>query len=129
MALAGSGGCGSGASTPEESRNPYDFETDSGKLHVVVHSTPEPFEQGTNSAVFTLRDANGAPVDGVALGVTPWMPAMGHGSEPLVTSVTPQGNGVYQVDNIVFFMPGSWELRTTYAGAVNDRATLKFQIP
>jgi hypothetical protein len=56
------------------------------------------------------------------------MPAMGHG-----TSVTPtvsaEGGGDYRIDDVDFFMPGLWELRTQMTGAREDEVAPSFQVP
>jgi hypothetical protein len=78
---------------------------------------------------YKVKDAQGAAVDGLALQITPWMPAMGHG-----TSVTPtvddQGEGIYEVSNVYFYMPGEWDLRTQLSqNSTVDDATPSFEIP
>ncbi len=49
----------------------------------------------------------------VAVDVTPavvlWMPDMGHGSAP--TKITRLDIGTYRVDNVVFIMPGKWQIK------------------
>lgn len=62
----------------------------------------------------TITDAmTGVPQSGLELQVVPWMPAMGHG-----TSVTPtvveSAPGIYDLDNLVLFMPGTWQVRTEW---------------
>jgi hypothetical protein len=55
------------------------------------------------------------------------MPLMGHGSSvtPLVKET---GGGVYEVSDVVLFMPGLWELRTTLTGEVSDHVAPQFEI-
>jgi hypothetical protein len=53
---------------------------------------------------------------------------MGHGAS-IVPSITDEGSGRYVASDVDFFMPGTWELRTTLAGALQDSATPTFQIP
>lgn len=59
-----------------------------------------------------------AAVDGATVVVVPFMPAMGHGAH--APTVTPKGDGVYDVDADLY-MPGRWELRTTVSGPTSDR--------
>jgi hypothetical protein len=68
------------------------------------------------------------PVDELGIVSTLWMPAMGHGSsvEPVVS---PKGKGTYVLDNVYLYMPGHWELRTSFSGTVTDRATPTFDVP
>jgi hypothetical protein len=90
--------------------------TDTGAHRVDVRTSPsQPPVRGEVSVELVITDANGAPVDGLALDVVPWMPAMGHG-----TSVTPnvvaEGGGAYRVQSVDMFMPGTWQLRVSFAG-------------
>jgi hypothetical protein len=55
------------------------------------------------------------------------MPSHGHGAS-VHPEVHPEGGGVYRVEQVVFFMPGRWELRTTI-GDGEDHAAPVFQIP
>ncbi len=105
--------------------------SDSGGRTVEVRTSPEqPPGRGVSSVQLVIRDAGGAPVEGLALKVGPWMPEMGHGTS-VVPTVTPQGHGVYLVSNVYFFMPGDWQLRTDVAapGSPTDHVTADFQIP
>ena len=105
--------------------------SDSGGRTVEVRTSPEqPPGRGVSSVQLVIRDRSGAPVEGLALTVVPWMPDMGHGTS-VVPSVTDQGHGVYLVSNVYLFMPGDWQLRTEVAaqGAPTDHVTADFQIP
>jgi hypothetical protein len=72
--------------------------------------------------------ATGAPETGLSLDVLPWMPAMGHGAS-LKPTVMESPGGVYVVDDVDFFMAGTWELRTSFSGSLVDYAAPSFQIP
>ena len=93
--------------------------SDTGALTFEVRTSPQPPAAGTCSVELTVKNASGAPVDGLALSVVPWMPAMGHGTS-ILAEVTPKGGGVYLVTDVSFFMPGDWELRTSVSGPVSD---------
>ena len=71
--------------------------------------------------------ATGHAVDGLQIAATPWMPSMGHGAS-VVPTVTPRGAGVYDLADVDFFMPGSWELRLTLHGTLDDTATITFDV-
>jgi hypothetical protein len=102
---------------------------DAMHVKVEMRTAPQPPVAGVNEALIALTDTQtGAPVDGADIAVVPWMPAMGHGTS-IVPTVTPQGDGKYLVTNLSFFMPGTWELRTTFSGAVTDHAVVSFQVP
>src|SRR5215467_10646134 len=69
---------------------------DSGRLRIALWTEPsQPPQRGTNSVKLTVTDATtGAAIDGLALDVVPWMPAMAHGTS-LTPSVAAQGAGTY----------------------------------
>lgn len=56
---------------------------------------------------------NGAVYDDstYSLGAYLWMKSMGHGSSPVV--ITKLANGVYQISELYFSMPGDWQLHLT----------------
>jgi hypothetical protein len=108
---------------------PYTTTTsDSGALGVEVRTSPQPPSRGTNSVELTVtRGSDGSPVPGLSLGVRTWMPAMNHGSsEPTVTE---EGEGKYLVTEVYLYMPGTWELQTTFSGPVSDHATASLPVP
>jgi hypothetical protein len=104
--------------------------SDSGHLAIEVRTSPsQPPTRGELSVQLVVRDATtGAPSTGLNLAVTPWMPAMAHG-----TSVTPDvaetSPGVYVVSHVALFMPGTWQLRTDVSGPLQDHATPSLDIP
>lgn len=103
--------------------------SNSGKLRVELRTAPEqPPTHGVVSAELRLIDAStGERVPDVSLVVTPWMPAMGHGTStaPSTTETEP---GAYLVDPIGAYMPGTWELLTDISGAVPDHVDLSLEI-
>jgi hypothetical protein len=124
LAAACSGGADSGAQV-----FPLELDTDSGALHVEVHTMPEPPVRGSNSVELTItKAADGSPADGLVLDVEPWMPAMNHGTSAK-PAVMAEGDGKYLVTNVYLYMPGRWELRTTFSGPTADHATPALQIP
>lgn len=103
--------------------------SDEGKLTIEVRTGPaQPPVRGRSDVQLTVRDAQGAFVDGLSLDATPWMPAMGHG-----TSVEPvpvgHGDGLYSLRNVSLYMAGRWEVRTKFSGVVMDSATPVFDVP
>jgi hypothetical protein len=102
--------------------------SDSGALHVEVRTSPQPPVRGTNEAELTVTGADdGRPRDGLDVQVTTWMPAMNHGSS--APTVTAEGGGKYLVQGVYLYMPGTWELRMTFAGAITDHATASLSVP
>jgi hypothetical protein len=102
--------------------------SDSGNLTIEVRYSPDPPAIGTDASQLTFRDANGAQLTGLTVGVVPWMPAHGHGTsvDPTVTETAP---GTFLATPLYLFMPGSWELRMTINGTVDDTAKAAFEIP
>ncbi len=122
------------AAAPGSGDFPHDslvvVASESSKLQVEVRTAPtQPPTRGTNSVELTVRDAqSGAAIDGLSVTVVPWMPAMGHGSSVQPT-VTAESDGRYLLSNVSLYMPGHWELRTTFSNGVEDSATPAFDIP
>jgi hypothetical protein len=102
----------------------------SGKLAIDVRTAPlQPPTRGLQGVELVIRDSKtGASEPGLTLGVLPWMPAMDHGAS-LAPRVQEGPPGTYVVSDVDFFMPGTWELRTSISGAVTDHAAPSFQIP
>ena len=107
-----------------------DVRGDQGNLVVEMRTAPsQPPTRGNASVELVVHDATtGAPVDGLSVVVVPWMPAHGHGTS-VVPTIEGEGDGRYLVTNISFFMPGDWELRTSFSGSVTDRVAPSLEIP
>jgi YtkA-like protein len=101
----------------------------SGLLTVSARTLDDqPPTRGANPFdIEVVRAEDGAAVEGLALTLTPWMPAMGHGTSvrPVVSDV---GAGHYLAENVYLFMPGLWELRLELDGPLRDDAAPSFQI-
>jgi hypothetical protein len=103
--------------------------TDGGKLSVAIRSAPyQPLIAGLDCLELVVTDAStGAGVDGLTITMTPWMPAMGHGSD-----ATPQptdlGQGRYVLKDVNLFMPGEWQLQTQFSGQVTDSVEPTFNV-
>jgi hypothetical protein len=122
--------CSGGAATPAGfPADPYTTTTsDSGTLVVDVRTSPQPPARGTNSVELTVTHASdGTPATGLGVGVQPWMPAMNHGSSN--PTITEEGQGRYLVTEVYLYMPGTWELRTTFSGPISDHAAPALSVP
>jgi hypothetical protein len=98
-----------------------------GALVIDVRTSPQPPSVGTNDVQLSItRASDGTPVDGLTLGVEPWMPSMGHGTS--TTTVVPQGGGMYLVTDVYLYMQGVWTLRTTISGSMSDNAAPQLDI-
>jgi hypothetical protein len=133
MAFAiGCGGSadGSGSGTPTFDTTPLQtVHSDSGALLLAVYAQAgHPPTRGVNALRFLVTDAKGAPVEGVQLTVSPWMPDMGHGSS-VVPKVTAAGAGAFVLTDLYFAMPGRWDVISNFAGPITDVAKASFQIP
>lgn len=112
-----------------EGKNGGTVLSESGALSIawkcVSHDAPA---RGLNRFELSIASTeNEAPVDGLALSIVPFMPAMGHGSST-VPEITALGDGKYEADEVVLSMPGVWELRTTISGAEPDYAVPRVEI-
>jgi YtkA-like protein len=74
----------------------------------LLDALPAPPERDLNTWTVMVMNPAGVPVDGVTLSARPYMPDHGHYATVKAT-VTPLGEGRYELKNIQFFMPGLWE--------------------
>ena len=104
----------------------------SGTLDFAMMSAdPAPPARGDNKWIVSVNDMTGAPLEGAALTVTPFMPAHQHGS-PITVKITPAGApGQYELSPVNLWMPGVWETTiraTSMAGTESDSALYTFCI-
>jgi hypothetical protein len=92
-----------------------------------VSADPAPPVKGDNTWVLSFTDSGGAPLDGLAITVTPLMPDHGHGT-PVVAVVTPTGEaGQYSIEPVNLFMEGYWEVTFEITqGDVQDSVVFGF---
>lgn len=110
----------SSEATPAESGGDFPLEA-----YASIPGDPASFELRTAPAQpptrgdvkleLRVRDARGAPRDGLSIDVVPWMPSHGHGANGKPT-VTPLGGGVYRVDGCGLMMAGTWQLKVQITG-------------
>jgi hypothetical protein len=95
--------------------------SNSGALSVsVFEAADHPLARGVNSLRLDV-------VGGALVHVTPWMPAMGHGSatEPVLA----RDGSAYVLEGLVLAMPGRWELRCDLVhDGGDDHAVLTFDV-
>lgn len=100
--------------------------SDEGHFKVVAVHDPETPRTGAGNMTLTVSGAeDDAPLAGLKITLTPWMPGHGHGSNktPVVTEKT---NAIaYEISDIVYTMPGEWEARITIESA-EHRDTIAF---
>ena len=104
------------------------LDTDASKLKLELRSSPQPPARGVNAFRYNLRTPAGGPAEGLSFTVQPWMPAMGHGASVSPTIIE-RGGGVYDLTNVALAMPGTWQLRTTFVGSVEDFTAPTVEIP
>lgn len=115
----GAAACGSYPAGPADGGFPsgaYATATADDGTRVEVRTAPvQPPVRGTLSVQLDVRDPQGAPCDGLAVDVVPWMPTHAHGTsvDPVVSA---RGGGIYDVDDVDLFMSGSWQLRIALTG-------------
>ncbi len=114
MSACAGGAPASGDTYPSQSL--LELMSDSGRQRVAVRTAPDqPPTRGVVSMQLTIVNAEtDAPEGGLDLKVVPWMPAMGHGTSVKPTVVETQ-TGVYELENLVLFMPGTWQILTHWS--------------
>ncbi len=121
-----SGGAG-GETFPAD---PYvTLRSDANGLAIEVRTAPDqPPSRGAIDVELVIKGEGGEGLDDLALEVSPWMPAMGHGTstKPVVEA---KGQGHYLVSKVGLFMAGAWQLKTKLSGPLEDSATIELQIP
>ncbi len=131
--LSSAFGCSGHDSAPEQQTTfaqPATLEvmSETGELAVELRSFPEALPvRGRNRVQLTVTDVDGQPANDLELVMTPFMPAMGHGS-----GHNPEGHavdlGVYEFDDVRITMPGRWELRTSISGGTSDELVFAFDV-
>lgn len=101
----------------------------SGHLHVDVRWSPDPPVRGDDAVQLSFSDDDGAPVDGLAATVVPWMPAHGHGTSVQPETMPAAAPGALIASPVYLYMSGEWQLRMTISGARDDSAVADVQIP
>lgn len=117
---------GAGAAAPMVSVS--STASTSGRLRVELFASALPLRKGLQQFRVKVTEAEtGKPAQGLQLAIQPWMPSMGHGIEDK-PRVTPGAPGEFEVSALDLFMPGAWELRLEFSGAVSDRAVVALQL-
>ncbi len=103
--------------------------SESGRLRVTAAPARASQKQALDLTVrlIVVDSTTEKPVDGLDWTVVPFMPSMGHGTS-VAPEVHPLFNGVYQVDHVNLFMPGSWEIRATSTGARSDKISIAVDV-
>lgn len=119
--------CGEGAVNGEEGSQV--LVSEEALFEAEFRADPDPPVSGQNKVTMELKNADdGSPVTGAEVEVEPWMPGHGHGS-PEVPEVSEEGGGKYLITNILYNMPGDWELRIDItADEGTDRFVLKYDV-
>ena len=99
--------CGSPAEETPAERSAW---SDTGTFVGTFTLAPSPPTIGKNRVDATLADAAREPLVGAELDVELWMPAHGHGASSTPNAIE-SAPGQYQIDEIVYEMPGEWVLR------------------
>ena len=101
--------------------------TADGALKVsFADASPAPPGKGMNTWTIQVTDAQGKPVSGATVVLTPFMPDHGHGPSTL-PQVTPMADaGMYQLSLIDLFMPGIWQNTFTITPASGPAGSVVF---
>ena len=103
-ALFALGACGADAASSTD----VVLMTEDGPFDGTLTLEPNPPHVGQHRVVITLDQSDDGALEGAAVMVLPWMPAHGHGS-PEVEAVE-EAPGVYVAEDVLFHMPGVWDL-------------------
>ena len=126
--LSGCGGTSSDTGTSFPAQPLEHLNSAAGAYGLDVRTSPtQPPRAGVLSLQLRIVDREGKPAEGLVVDVVPSMPAHGHGASvhPVITA---QGGGVYLVEDVSLYMPGSWQLQTTLQGSTNDVATILLDV-
>ena len=119
--------CGSDGSS-EDYQDQYGVVSDHGVFVLDLIPKVSLNLVGRNRYEINLADRQGKPLDQAQITIIPWMPDHGHGTdrEP---SISPMGNGVYEVDDVVYTMPGLWHLNVEISTAsMFDNARFELEV-
>lgn len=122
--------CGGDAAPENQGFGALETVTSDGGLSIAVRASPSPPVRGVDSFELTVS-SQGAPLDGLAIEVAPWMTSHNHGAS-VAPEVSALGSGRYLVKNVSLFMPGRWELRTHLTGSApktDDHAIIPVDVP
>ena len=120
--------CVSACAPPSNEANalPREMLTEQGHFRVTLTGMGSGLAVGLNRYQLELESLTNVPHSMLNITVQPWMPDHGHGSdrEPTVQFVA---DHIYAIDNVVYTMPGLWELRVGIASqTVTD--TIVFEL-
>ncbi|MCA9564496.1 MAG: FixH family protein [Myxococcales bacterium] len=120
--------CGDDPADPAPTNQDGVVQTDQGHYALtILEPTGDP-SVGELSLRFELADADGAAVIGATIVAEESMPSMGHGGGG-TPSVSEVGDGVYDVDGVVFSMAGFWEVTLDISSdGVSDTITLQYDV-
>jgi hypothetical protein len=119
--------CSSPSSSSLADQFPVTVTSDSGQLRVELTTSSPPVVGTDQLEMSVTKVADGTPLDGMTVTIIPFMPSMEHGTS-VVPTVTALGEGKYRVTNLYLFMPGTWELQTSFSGPMSDHAEPTFEL-
>ena len=99
--------------------------TDKGLYVATLASERAPIPVGAmHSWTVTVTTPDGAPAEGVSIGIDGGMPQHGHGLPTAPRVTADLGNGVHRIDGMKFSMAGWWTLTVAIDGPAGaDQAT------
>jgi len=101
------------------------FTSDGKDLTIELRTAPDqPIHVGpVGDGQLRITDVStGAPVDGLTIAATTWMPVMGHVCSPVPVKVQPQGQGVYLLAPLLASMKGACEVKLAFSGSKSEHA-------
>lgn len=86
------------------------FKTTNHQIKL-IWSTPKSTLTEGKAIIILLKNGSPTALENIQFDAYIWMKSMGHGSSPIV--IKDLGNGVYELSEIYFTMPGDWQLHLT----------------
>ncbi len=118
-------GAGCGSTSPES--GPTTVESKAGLFRGRFEPDPNPPVTGKNALDTLLTESSGHTLVGAKLSAAASMPSDGMTSSP--PTVDDQGDGHYRIQDLVYSMPGQWQVRVTVqAGGQSDEFLVDLEV-
>jgi hypothetical protein len=101
------------------------FASDGKDLTIELRTAPDqPIHVGPDGEgqLRVTDTSTGAPVDGLVIAVTTFMPVMQHSCSPVPVKVEAQGHGVYLMTPFLASMKGACEIKLAISGSKSEHA-------
>jgi hypothetical protein len=116
------------AETAEPEPEPIEITHQGASYTLILTMNDAPREGPNDLLLEVVRTSDRSPAEGAELVVTAAMPTMPHGTVEDAT-VEPVAPGLFQVQDLIFSMPGRWEVEASVTeGAAIERAYFAMEV-